>query len=336
MAPLTSRQRRMRRGRRSPWAHGQVRLPLIVVVALGAAGVGCASASTAVADRIVFERPSSERPGTNPAYRIWTVQSNGKGLHQLKTSSQATGIDLSRDGRKLAWVRFPGSATELVAGDPEAAHVSVILKRRGQQVGRVRWSPSGRALAFSEGDYPNRRVGVLNLRSRRVTTFKGLTLGDWSPDGRTIVGGATAKEQPALCSPLGTCLPYAPGLYALDTQTGTIRTILAFSTGDEPLASWSPDGRLIAFSRTEADLRNDPNPVYQIWVVKPDGSGLRQVTTRARGASSPTWSPDGRRLAFVGTQAGGRQYLGTIRLDGTGSKRLTRDLFGIVGPDWER
>ena len=66
----------------------------------------------------------------------------------------------------------------------------------------------------------------------------------------------------------GTCLPSAAGLYALDTKTGTIRTILAFSTGDEPLASWSPDGRLIAFSRTEADLKNDPNPVYQIWVVQ--------------------------------------------------------------------
>jgi Tol biopolymer transport system component len=140
------------------------------------------------------------------------------------------------------------------------------------------------------------------------------------------------------------CYP-TPVLNVLDTKTGTTRTVLAFPAGTIPAATWSPDGSLIAFSQTA-----DPNPdnrdaVHQIWVVTPDGSGLRQVTTLPRGATYPSWSPDGRKLAFLGrgvTQtpsSGGvfdRRYLATIGLDGSGLKRLTPDEFDIGAPDWGR
>jgi Tol biopolymer transport system component len=45
-----------------------------------------------------------------------------------------------------------------------------------------------------------------------------------------------------------------------------------------------------------AFVGNDEN----VWLVGPDGQDLRQVTTDARGYRFPTWSPDGRYLAFVG------------------------------------
>jgi Tol biopolymer transport system component len=297
---------------------------IVVGVALGAIAVSQAPTSLAATGKIAFERPSNERPGTDSAYRIWSVQPSGKGLHQLKTSSDASGSDLSRDGRKLAWSRVSGSSSLVFAGDNEAQHAKVVLKRSGAGVGRTRWSPSGRALAFSEGNFAHRHIGVLDLRSKQVTTFAGISLGDWSPDGSMIVGSATAT---AATGPV-------PGLYVLDVGTGTTRTILTFPGNDEPLATWAPDGRRIAFSRTDSDLETTPNPVYQLWVVDPDGSNLRQVTSLPRGASSPTWSPDGSRLAFVAGGAKSRQYLATVRLDGTGVKRVTRDVFRIVNPDW--
>lgn len=37
----------------------------------------------------------------------------------------------------------------------------------------------------------------------------------------------------------------------------------------------------------------------QIWMIRPDGSDLRQVTDDAGGVAYSTWSPDGRRLAVV-------------------------------------
>jgi Tol biopolymer transport system component len=45
-----------------------------------------------------------------------------------------------------------------------------------------------------------------------------------------------------------------------------------------------------------AFVGNDRN----IWIVEPTGAGLRGVTTDSQGYSFPTWSPDGRHLAFIG------------------------------------
>ncbi len=56
----------------------------------------------------------------------------------------------------------------------------------------------------------------------------------------------------------------------------------------------SPDGSAIAF------LMKDDVGVVQVWTVSPTGGAPRQVTRNAHDvASAFTWSPDGRRLAFV-------------------------------------
>ena len=55
---------------------------------------------------------------------------------------------------------------------------------------------------------------------------------------------------------------------------------------------WSPDGKRIAFY-------SDRSGVYQIWTIRPDGSGLQQLTFAPDpGVVYPVWSPDGTRLAY--------------------------------------
>jgi dipeptidyl aminopeptidase/acylaminoacyl peptidase len=58
----------------------------------------------------------------------------------------------------------------------------------------------------------------------------------------------------------------------------------ALSPGADPVVS--PDGRLIAYVRDG-----------QIWLMRPDGSEQRRLTTTVGGR--PIWSPDGRRLVFT-------------------------------------
>src|SRR3989442_12739243 len=74
--------------------------------------------------------------------------------------------------------------------------------------------------------------------------------------------------------------------------------------------SWSPDGTQIAFAgspgatRPCAPRRFDYGCPRDLYVVNADGSGLRRITNDHSVDSAPSWSPNGRELAFEGSSRG--------------------------------
>ena len=76
---------------------------------------------------------------------------------------------------------------------------------------------------------------------------------------------------------------------------------------------WSPDGRTIAFNR-----------FGDVYLMHADGTDARFVATGGR----PSFSPDGMRLAYAGTDGGAEQGIHVVSTDGTGDRRLT------TGRDW--
>ncbi len=62
--------------------------------------------------------------------------------------------------------------------------------------------------------------------------------------------------------------------------------------------TWSPDGRQLAFY-------SDRSGNYELWRIRPDGSGLEQMTAFGGGVNFATWAPDGSMLAFSGVNAKG-------------------------------
>ncbi len=66
----------------------------------------------------------------------------------------------------------------------------------------------------------------------------------------------------------------------------------------------SADGSQVAYVRQSFDIRSD-NRRGAIWLVDQDGGNHRPLAGGATSESSPRWSPDGTRLAFVATEADG-------------------------------
>ncbi|MCI0601774.1 S9 family peptidase [bacterium] len=98
-------------------------------------------------------------------------------------------------------------------------------------------------------------------------------------------------------------------------------------------AQVSPDGLRIAFVVREAvdSARPDPLPKADIWIVPTDGNApARRLTSHLANDTTPRWSPEGRRLAFLsdrpcpqGALSGAGAQLWLLRLDGGEAEPVT-------------
>ena len=136
-----------------------------------------------------------------------------------------------------------------------------------------------------------------------VATSSMEDAGAISPDGRMMAYVSTANG-------------YRANIWVMDLKTGRQKQLTGIgdvkgTVVDSPdcyfRPSWSPDGKWIAFSsdRNTRWRGHDENLGWEhtqelaIYVIKPDGTGFRQVAARPDWCQgSPKWSPDGRRIVF--------------------------------------
>ena len=110
---------------------------------------------------------------------------------------------------------------------------------------------------------------------------------DVSPDGRWVLFSVTEPAYDETRTVSDLWLVPADGSEPPRRLTNT--------RAGESGATWSPDGRRIAFS-----ARREQDTVPQIYVLDlADGGEALRVTSLSTGASSPQWSPDGKALLFT-------------------------------------
>jgi dipeptidyl aminopeptidase/acylaminoacyl peptidase len=216
---------------------------------------------------------------------------------------------------------------------------AIPMTAEGVSSSHLRWSPDGKYLAFlSSRNAGKPQVWLLNrLGGEAVAlteTAQGVNDFEWSPDSTRLVlilqdpkpEDAEAakekdkekdKEKPA--AKPKTPPPYVidrlqfkqdivgyldhrrDHLYVFDVASKKTTQITSGDFDDNEPA-WSPDGRSLAFSSNRS---TDPDRNYNsdIWVVAADnsdkGAHLTQVTTNPGSDRAPSWSPDGKWIAYV-------------------------------------
>ena len=162
----------------------------------------------------------------------------------------------------------------------------------------------------------------------------------WSPDGKRIVffsnrdghviRGGSAYE-----------------IYVMDADGGNPQN-LTNDFNDDRSPSWSPDGKRIVFVSDRDGFKNDDGVItYEIYVMDADGSNPQNLTNDLNDDRSPSWSPDGKRIAFVSQReghfkgaAGITDEIYVMDADGGNQQRLTEnhknDWFPSWSPDGKR
>jgi Tol biopolymer transport system component len=128
----------------------------------------------------------------------------------------------------------------------------------------------------------------------------------------TLTGSTSAPAETPHASILFSINGPAAGIYKVDPDGLHMKQIIA----DGYAPGWSPDGSMIVFS---AELAGQSH----IFIAKPDGSEVSQVTRDSFSDDFPIWLPDGETIAFRSTDQKGLWWWRVARSDGATMSNLT-------------
>jgi Tol biopolymer transport system component len=121
-------------------------------------------------------------------------------------------------------------------------------------------------------------------------------------------------------------LPFNFDIWTLEPD-GSAMKRLTTDPKWETQPAWSPNGRWVAFARSDA-LCCPNRGGGDIWIARSDGTGERRITGDSTHDTSPAWSPDGSQIVFAATSdsppfAIDPDYdLYVVNADGTGRRLL--------------
>jgi len=187
--------------------------------------------------------------------------------------------------------------------------------------------------ATSEKGLSTQTHAAPDMQATAVANPKTSQLGVMNPDGSSAVILHVYGSDPVL-SPDGAKIAYCSSrddiysqIYVVNSDGSDPKRITNIRTGDAGGPAWSHDGKKIAFY---AFALTNPSRNPEIWVMDADGSNQKRLVDHGL---DPTWSPDGRQIAFASKRDGPFQIY-VMNADGSNARRLTKHNAEDANPAW--
>jgi Tol biopolymer transport system component len=169
--------------------------------------------------------------------------------------------------------------------NPDGSDKQKLYRAVGGSAFMPTWSPDGQWIAFGFGGYLQARKtngAKIMVMRRDGTELHDVTeempnsgFPSWSPDSTQIVYRVWGSKD--------------EGLRIQNLEDHTVKVL----TKDyDNLPFWSPDGKLISFTR-----KHEGNN-FDIYTIRPDGSDLRQLTTSPANDAHAMWTADSKHLVW--------------------------------------
>lgn len=267
------------------------------------AGAGSNSPVKIIEDRQVTDNPEEDYiPNWSPdgtriaftSYRsggeeIWVMDTDGGNPNQLTRNENGDWSPAwSPDGKSIAftsdrtglnqlWIMNSDGSDQraLTRSDPESS----IWNRDPS------WSPDGTKLIFTSNRSGKDENWIMDVNTMKSWRHSQGMAEHWHPsfsaDGKSVLFSSNMTGD--------------WGLWLSDAQGGhLVRLVPDKKFDNNPAASWSPDGKRIAFRTGDANL----------WLMNADGTGLMPLTRDGKvDGWRSSWSPDSRKIAYTASRS---------------------------------
>ncbi len=271
--------------------------------------------------------PSIPRPDVKPP--------QGWSLALITAQERVRNHQLSPDGKLIAFLKDDGHLSDVFTLPAEGG----VPARQSVERALVaywddeipQWSPDGKWLAFTQQDHVHIVPHEGGLPKKLTDFTESASLLGWMPDSRRLLISVTRREADQILltdleggwpqpltddnlgdhwqpdpAPDGNSIAYAlrrfddlnrSDICLLNLKEGKTHTLY----GLPKIRAWnprfSPDGSLLAFTSEQGGW-ND------IWLIRPDGTDLRQLSQLHADIVQHEWSPDGSSLAVTVNREG--------------------------------
>ena len=211
--------------------------------------------------------------------RLAIMDQDGANLRYLTDGkSMAMTPRFAPNMKEIVYMSYQGGKPQLYLMDTKTMTTRNLGHFEGMSFA-PRFSPDSKDLVYSMSKRGNSDIYLYHLESGRktqLTTHSAIdTSPSFSPDGKKIVFNSdrSGRQQ----------------LYVMNTDGSNVQRI-SFGEGSYATPVWSPRGDYIAFTKIK-------NGTFYIGLMRPDGSGERLIADGWL-VEGPTWSPNGRMIAF--------------------------------------
>ncbi len=211
------------------------------------------------------------------------IDTNGKNLRNL-TNHPALDCCAAwaPDGRSFAFVSNRDGNSEIYIKTFNVAQARRLTNHPESNAAPA-WSPDGNWIAFVAGRTGESHIYKIDINGKNLQRLtnqgKHNPDPDWSPDGQSIAFESIVNGR--------------FGIYVMDADGKNIRQIIDQQhVGGVPShPAWSPDGKQIACQVANIDGSG-------IYIMDTDGQNPRRVSPLGTWNYNPTWSLDGKWIAY--------------------------------------
>ena len=266
--------------------------------------------------QIAYVRQSMDIMTDRARGNVWLVSADGRRHRPLLSGADSfSSPRWSPDGDRLAYVSSAEGRGPQIHLRWMDTGQTAMLTNLNEAPGGIAWSPDGRHLAFS--------MFVPAEGTTLATPPKAPEGAEWAAPVKVIDRLYYRSDG------RGYLETGNRHIFILSAEGGTPRQLTSGDFDHGGALSWSPDGRTIAFSANRLDDYEHQPAQSEVWTVNVDNGTMTQLTDRLGPDSSPSYSPDGRSIVYLGYDDRKMGYHNTgvyvMDADGDNVRALTED-----------